>query len=150
MMPSAFVLLDALPTTPTGKVDSRSLPPYDPNAVDDPGYVEPRSPLEREIAGMAAELLRRDRIGVRDDFFDAGGHSLLAARFVAELRARYGIDLLLEELFAAPTVERLAALVEAELARKGYLTSEEMRLRRTVDVLPDDAVDSLLRHLVAD
>jgi amino acid adenylation domain-containing protein len=113
MVPSAVVTLAALPLTPNGKVDRRALPP--PAASAGPRAAEaepPRSPLEELVAGLWAELLGCERVGLHDDFFAAGGHSLLAVRLLARLRDATGMDVPLRALFAHPTVAALTAEVE--------------------------------------
>ena len=113
MVPSAVVTLAAVPLTPNGKVDRRALPP--PAASAGPRAAEaepPRSPLEELVAGLWAELLGCERVGLHDDFFAAGGHSLLAVRLLARLRDATGMDVPLRALFAHPTVAALTAEVE--------------------------------------
>ena len=79
MVPSAFVILDFLPLTPNGKVDRNALPPFDRDTVSrDPIYVAPGNAREKAIADIWAEILGVKRIGVHDNFFDLGGHSLKA------------------------------------------------------------------------
>jgi acyl-coenzyme A synthetase/AMP-(fatty) acid ligase/acyl carrier protein len=106
MIPSAFVRLDALPFTASGKVDRRALP--EPEAAQSgTAFVAPRDALEEEIAGIWSELLKVDKVGVEDDFFALGGHSLLATQVIMAIRRRYG-DIPLRALLAAPTVAALA------------------------------------------
>ncbi|HVT16281.1 MAG TPA: amino acid adenylation domain-containing protein [Thermoanaerobaculia bacterium] len=121
MVPAVFQLLPSLPLTPSGKVDRRALPDPDPAAADpEAGSMSPRTPLEELLAGIWRELLGVAGIGVRDSFFDLGGHSLLAVRLMARIRRQCGRDLPLAALFAGPTIERLASLVElAEPAEEG-------------------------------
>lgn len=150
MVPSAFVLLDEFPLTPTGKVDRLRLPaPERTRKEIEANYVAPETEIEQQLAALIAEYLELDRIGTTDDFFALGGHSLLAARLVQELRQRYGIELLLQHLFMSPTVAQLAVLIEQALMRKRVLNSEEERLRRTVADLPESDVDQLLGRLLA-
>jgi acyl carrier protein len=105
--------------------------------------------VEREVAGFAADILGVARVGVRDDFFDHGGHSLAAAQLVAALKVRYGVELAVQDLFVEPTVEHLAALVEAELARERHLGDEDDRIRSIVADLTDGTVDALVTQLLA-
>jgi amino acid adenylation domain-containing protein len=108
MMPSAFVVLDALPLTPNGKVDRRALPapPSSGSAVgESPG---PRTPVEEIVAAIWSEVLRVERVGIEDSFFDLGGHSLLANQVVSRLREAFGMELSLRDFFAAPKVKDLA------------------------------------------
>ena len=116
MVPAQFVTLPALPITASGKVDRARLP--EP-AADGPAreYVAPRDDVERAIAALFAEILGRETIGIHDDFFDLGGHSLRAAELTAGLRRDFGVDLSMRAVFTGPTVADLAvALVETALA----------------------------------
>jgi amino acid adenylation domain-containing protein/thioester reductase-like protein len=110
MIPAAFAQLPALPLTPSGKVDRRALPDAEPEAAA--GYVAPRTPVEELLAQVWAEVLGRERVGARDDFFALGGHSLLATQVVSRLRSLFGIELPLRRLFEAPVLERFAAAVQ--------------------------------------
>ncbi len=122
MLPSAFLPLPALPRTPNGKVDRAALLPAAAAArrrggADGTSAAQaPRTPTEEILAGLWAQLLNVERVGIRDSFFDLGGHSLLATQAVSRVRAVLGVDLPLRELFAHPTVEALAARIDA-LAR---------------------------------
>jgi len=115
MVPGSFVLLDALPHTPTGKIDRRALP--DPDGAAGAGggtdreIVEPRTVTETLLAALWREVLGIDRVGVTEDFFRLGGHSLKALHITTTVRSRFGLDLPLAVLFRAPTIERMARLI---------------------------------------
>jgi amino acid adenylation domain-containing protein len=118
MVPSALVVLDAFPLTPSGKVARRALPAPDASAAaETDAYVAPRTATEEILAGIFAEVLRIDRVGARDDFFALGGHSLIATRVVSRIRDLLGVDLPLRALFDGPRVEALAAQVDGLLRR---------------------------------
>jgi acyl-coenzyme A synthetase/AMP-(fatty) acid ligase/acyl carrier protein len=110
MVPSALVLVEALPLTPSGKVDRRALPA--PGAVRRQAAEPPRTATEATLADMWAALLGLPEVGVNEDFFELGGHSLLAAQLVARIEEVFRTKLPLRSLFEAPTVARLAALIE--------------------------------------
>ncbi|HSF40227.1 MAG TPA: amino acid adenylation domain-containing protein, partial [Thermoanaerobaculia bacterium] len=110
MMPATFVTLAALPLTPNGKVDRKALPA--PAWHGEEEYLPPRTPVEEILAGIWAELLGLERVGVADHFFDLGGHSLLATQVMSRLRNTFDIEMPLRELFAAPRLADLAARVE--------------------------------------
>jgi amino acid adenylation domain-containing protein len=111
MVPSAFVAMDALPLTRNGKVDRRVLPAPEQDGAGE--FVAPRTGLEKVLAGLWEEVLRRDRVGVHDNFFAVGGHSLLAMRMIGRVREVFGTDLPVRALFEGPTVAELAERVEA-------------------------------------
>ncbi|MBF8189755.1 amino acid adenylation domain-containing protein [Nonomuraea sp. K274] len=151
MVPTAYVVLDRFPVNSSGKLDRRRLPAPDSARLSAASRVEPRTPLEEEIAQVACELLGVPEIGVHDDFFDLGGHSLLVAQLVDRLRQRYGIELLLQDLFSRePNVEQLALIVDDQVRRKRQLDSATARMGRRVGELPDQTVDALLAQLLAE
>ncbi|MFD7432651.1 amino acid adenylation domain-containing protein [Streptomyces sp. NPDC059818] len=112
MIPAAFVPLDRIPLTPNGKTDRRALPaPASDRSELGAVYTAPRTETERTVAGVWAQVLGIDTVGVDDDFFALGGHSLLATQVVSRLRRRLGVDIPVRTLFSAPTPALLAAAV---------------------------------------
>ena len=172
MVPTAWMALGALPRTAHGKVDRRRLP--SPSAAA-PAAVrrEPRTPEEREVAAIVAEVLGTGPLGMEDDFFDLGGHSLLATQVLSRVRARLGVDLPLHLLFSASTIEALAQEVAARRPRSAPppdpaapatapapppppapaldgAAGEEARVRAEVAALSDDAVAARLAALLGE
>ena len=114
MAPSVFMLLDELPLTANGKVDRRRLPEPDgvrPELAQE--YVAPTTAVEKSLAEIWAEVLELERVGVNDNFFDLGGHSLLVTQVISRLRETLQIELKLNEFFEAPTVSGLAQVIES-------------------------------------
>ncbi|MGB7874050.1 MAG: amino acid adenylation domain-containing protein, partial [Anaerolineales bacterium] len=129
MVPSIFVNLDSLPLTPNGKVDRKALPPPSQTRPDlRAPYVHPRTPLELELADICAQVLELENqngqsaVGVYDNFFDLGGHSLLGTRLIFLLREKYGLEaaqLPLRALFEQPTVANLSRIIDVALKGEG-------------------------------
>jgi amino acid adenylation domain-containing protein len=112
MVPSTFVSLDSLPTTPNGKLDRAALPAPDGTRPDlEHVYAAPETPVEQATAAIWSEVLGVDRVGLDDDFFDLGGHSLLAVKMLARIHDELDVDLPLRLLFEGPTVRALAAAI---------------------------------------
>src|SRR6185503_18524802 len=107
-VPSAFVLLDAMPLTPNGKIDRKALPEAQVTTAASPVYEEPRGELEAELARVWAAVLGVDRVGAYDSFFDVGGHSLLMVEAQRRVREELGREVSVMEMFQFPTVSALA------------------------------------------
>ena len=114
MVPSAVVHLERLPLTPVGKVDRDALPAPEGERQTEHAYVAPRSELERRIAGIWREVLGVEQVGIDDNFFDLGGHSLLLTRLRARLEAELEVELPIVKLFQHPTVSATARYLEGE------------------------------------
>lgn len=112
MVPTSFMILPALPLTPSGKVDRKKLP--EPQILDSAEADEPRDALEAELAAIWKNVLSLDKVGIHDNFFDLGGHSLLASILVAQIQIELGSRLPLAALFRAPTVATLAQSLRSE------------------------------------
>ncbi len=115
MVPSHFVTLQALPLTPSGKLDRRSLPAPQDAGLDSVSPVLPRTAVEELLMAIWRDVLEVEQAGIRDNFFELGGHSLLATRVVSQLRNTFQVEISLRELFENPTVAGLAGKVEEAL-----------------------------------
>ena len=109
MVPADIVWIDALPLTPSGKIDSSALPEPIDEARD--AFIAPRTTFEETLAAIWSEVLGRAPIGVRDHFFDLGGHSLSALQVTALVRARLRVDLPLRAVFDRPVLAEMAAFI---------------------------------------
>ncbi|PYQ27333.1 MAG: hypothetical protein DMF56_20495 [Acidobacteria bacterium] len=120
MIPSYFVALDAFPLSANGKIDRKALPePAEIAASRGVAHVAPENELQRDIATVWQQVLAAERVGIDDNFFEIGGHSLKATQIVARLHRRLGVEIALKEIFKHPTVRALAAAIEGR-ARRGY------------------------------
>jgi len=115
MVPSAFVLLDALPLTPNGKIDRLALSQRCDYVSDETAFTEPQTPTEKEIAEIWTALLGLEKVGTNQNFFDLGGHSLMATQLISRVRSCFGVELALCDFFATPTIQNLAELIEEEI-----------------------------------
>lgn len=126
MIPSAFVGLDELPLNANGKLDRAALPEPSPeNILCVSNFRAPESPIEVQVAAILSELLHVARVGLDDNFFLLGGHSLLGAQLILRVRQRFGVELTLRHLFQASTVASLAQQVEQMLVAKLASMSDE-------------------------
>lgn len=132
MVPSIFVRLANVPISANGKVDMKAFPePTDSNLLERTAAREPVSPIEEQLLAIVQGLLDNNAITAEDNIFLAGGHSLLGMQLVMRLRNAFGVDVTLRQLFEAPTVEKLASLVETLLIA-------------SVDAMSDDEAKALL------
>jgi amino acid adenylation domain-containing protein len=126
MVPAIFVRLEAVPLSPNGKIDLTALPqPAHANRLEKSVGRVAVSPVEEKLLTMLRALLENNSIGAEDNIFLAGGHSLLGMQLVIRLRNAFGVDVTLRQLFEAPTVTRLAVLVEAMLLEAVNSMSED-------------------------
>ncbi len=145
MVPAAFVPLASLPLSPNGKVDYRALPAPDTARprLKEP-LIIPRNPVEEVVAGIWADILGLEQVGIHDDFFALGGHSLLVTRVVTRIQEFFGVQVLLRRLFEEPTVAQTAEYIEA----LGRDTSRDIRgiarLLIHLNQMSDDAVRATL------
>lgn len=122
MIPSAFVILEALPLTPSGKVNRRALPAPDLLSEIADHFVAPRNPIEEKLALIWSQVLRLEKVGIHNNFFELGGHSLLATQVISRLPEAFGISLPLRSLFESPTIAQLSEVILRELKTGSSLT----------------------------
>lgn len=129
-MVPAIVLLDALPLTANGKVDRRALPTPDGERPVEGTFVAANTPLEEMVAGIWAQILGLEQVGIHDNFFELGGHSLLGTQVISQLRQIFQVEIPLRRLFEAPTVAELAKQIETAMQSKAELKSPMERISR--------------------
>ena len=118
-VPSVFMILEALPLTPNGKIDRKALPLPSPQQVrSEVEFVAPQTSTEKELAAIWAEILGADRIGIHDNFFNSGGHSLSATQLVTHIRKNFFVELSLRDFLKYPTIAGLAELIEESILSK--------------------------------
>jgi len=115
MVPRLFVPMDRLPMTPAGKIDRKALPDPDGDALQRGGrWVEPRTDPERVLAKIWTNILGLERVGIHDNFFDLGGHSLTATRVLSQVRVQLKVDIPLRTIFERPTIAELSRFIERQ------------------------------------
>jgi amino acid adenylation domain-containing protein len=114
MVPSAYMQLENLPLTHNGKIDRKALPQSDPNTPEqEQEYVGPQDATQETLCRLWQEVLRRERVGIHDNFFMIGGHSLLAVQVISRIKSALAIEMPLSVIFVAPTVARMAKEIAA-------------------------------------
>ena len=144
MVPSAFVMLDALPLTPSGKVDTKALPV--PERSRSGGHVPPQTAAESYVASLFGEILGLENVGMEDDFFALGGHSLLATRLVSRLSADLGVSLELRRVFEQSTPAGLLLALDDVLGGREQ-TELVAQTLASVDELSDEEAEAMLRGM---
>jgi amino acid adenylation domain-containing protein len=117
MVPSAVVLLDQLPLTANGKIDRAALPSPTGERIAQDGYAAPTTETETQLAAIWADVLKKERVGISDNFLALGGHSLLAIRVLGKISKTFGVRLALRTLFESPTVAQLARAIDEAVGR---------------------------------
>ncbi|MCA0401875.1 MAG: amino acid adenylation domain-containing protein, partial [Proteobacteria bacterium] len=127
MVPNRFMLLDALPLGPNGKVDRKALPAPDAAVAATREYVAPVTETEKRLCALWETMLRTERIGIATDFFQAGGHSLKALEMLAAIQRDFGVTISVRTFFAAPEIGALALAID-QIAAPSHDDDEEMIL----------------------
>ncbi|MGZ3458318.1 MAG: non-ribosomal peptide synthetase, partial [Archangium sp.] len=149
MVPSTFVVLEALPLSSNGKVDRKALPvPGGTRGAREDTYVAPRDELEQELAALWSEVLGVERVGIHDDVLSLGGHSLLATRLVSRVRQAFQVELPLKDFFSAPTVATLSLRILEAMAQ--VPADELASMMDELEHLDSDAVQELLTSVPTD
>jgi len=146
MVPGSFVVLKSFPLTTTGKIDRKALAAMKSSKQEpEQEFVAPRTALEQVLAGIFAAVLGLDRVGLRDNFFEMGGHSLMATQVASRVRESLGIDLPLRKVFEKPAVGVLAAAILSD-------APDRLRIERVAELLlqfsqvSDEQAETLLVH----
>ncbi|HEU4596552.1 MAG TPA: FkbM family methyltransferase, partial [Pyrinomonadaceae bacterium] len=134
MIPSAFTFLPELPLTPNGKVNRRALPDPSGEALEsEAAYVAPETSAEQTVAAVWREVLKVERVGVNDNFFEAGGTSLLVVQVNAKLREAFDRPIPVVEMFRHPTIKTLAAYIEREQHEKPTFERAQSRVTKQAE-----------------
>jgi len=127
MIPSQFVILDALPLTPNSKLDWRALPtPNTNNFAEEANCVAPRTSTEAVLANIWSKVLGLDRVSIHDNFFDLGGHSLLVTRVIAYSWEAFSVELSLRQFFTTPTIAGLSEAIDQSQNKKSDLSNSQI------------------------
>ncbi len=126
MVPAHMILLDAIPLTPNGKINKKALPPVDERELAPAEYVAPQTETEKRLVAVWKKVLGIEKVGITDDFFESGGHSLHITRMLYEINNVFDIRLQIKAVFASRTVQELAQVIEEEIIfRNGVATGIE-------------------------
>ncbi|HYP25735.1 MAG TPA: phosphopantetheine-binding protein, partial [Blastocatellia bacterium] len=124
MVPRAFAFLQELPLTSSGKVDRRALPDAEwSGQAESRSYEAPRTPVEEVVAGIWADVLSLDQVGIHENFFDLGGHSLLVTKVISRVRSVFDVEIPLMEMIETPTVAAFADLIDRALKEESFSQS---------------------------
>jgi surfactin family lipopeptide synthetase C len=146
MMPSAFVLLDKFPLTQNGKIDRKALPlPGGASLESEANYLAPRNSVEVTIVGIWSQLLAVERVGVNDNFFDLGGHSIFAIQLLSRLSKAFSLDLQIRLIYEKPTPAALAVAIVQAQAEQADTAELNRLLLELEDISDDDAQKTLAK-----
>ncbi len=144
MIPAAFVPMDEMPLNSNGKLDRKALPRPEQTGGSEHEFAAPRSPLEEILAGVWSELLDVERVGIHDNFFDLGGQSLLATRFITKVQELLPVEIPLRALFEAPTIAQLSEVISRIQAEQSAEDADELaRLLSEIEGLSEEDLETL-------
>jgi len=147
MLPAVFMFLDAFPRTPIGKIDRLALPePEIDRTALESNYVAPTNPVEEIIAEIWAKALNVEKVGIHDNFFALGGHSLMATQIIARVREQFQVDIPLKRIFEAPTIANLALIIAESQAEQ----TDEQILDEMLNEIEDLSEEEVARLLQAE
>ncbi len=150
MTPSSFIALDAMPLTPNGKLDRNALPaPDDSRPELSTAFKAPKSSTEKRLADIWADVLGLDRVGIDDDFFDLGGHSLSATRVISRVIRSFQLNLPVDVLFRSATVAEMAAVIGQKHRRKAS-PEEIARILSEIEALSETEAEQILKREISD
>ncbi|MFL5745679.1 MAG: amino acid adenylation domain-containing protein [Niastella sp.] len=126
MLPGYYVLLSAFPLTPNGKIDRRALPdPEGRSLLSDIEFVAPRNDIEEKLVAIWQQILGKDRIGVKDNFFEIGGHSLKVTQLISRINSSFLVQIRIQSIFREPTIENIAVQIDFILDQKKQKQNKE-------------------------
>lgn len=126
MLPGYYVRLTAFPLTPNGKIDRRALPdPEGRSLLLDTDFVAPRNDIEEKLVAIWQEILGKDKIGVKDNFFEIGGHSLKVTQLISRINSNFLVQVKIQSIFREPTIENIAAQIDFILDQKKQKLNKE-------------------------
>ncbi|MBX8613199.1 AMP-binding protein, partial [Pseudomonas cichorii] len=143
MVPTHFVMLDAMPLTGNGKLDRKALPKPDASQLQN-SYVAPQSELEQQLAAIWADVLKVERVGLHDNFFELGGHSLVAVQMLVRVREQLQHEVSLKELFEQPCVAGLVAVIEQKNGKSDPALDELTKSLEALKRLSAEEIDNLI------
>lgn len=138
MVPAAFVLLKAFPLMPNGKLDRHTLLGLETVGLNLQEYVAPQNAVEEVLASIWANLLKVERVGIWDNFFDLGGHSLLTTQLISRVRQTFRVEISLRDLFAEPTLAHLSKILIANEAKPGQTEKIALAVKKIKTMSAED------------
>ncbi|MEE4683201.1 phosphopantetheine-binding protein, partial [Pseudomonas alliivorans] len=143
MVPTHFVLLDALPLTANGKLDRKALPAPDATQLQ-AQFVAPEGELEQQLAAIWAEVLKIEQVGRTDNFFELGGHSLVAVQMLVRVREQLQHEVSLKDLFEHPVLADFSVTIQQKNGESDHAQDELTKSLEALKRLSAEEIDNLL------